>query len=148
MIRLLNKFLIPFAIVHLRIIQHRYKKITINNYHNRSNSNYAKLELLQAKEYYYHVQFDSWGKFHPRFSYNQREYLKHYRFMEWLFPQKTFEEWDLVIQRHPKAITYYQNKIFTLKNEKSTPYHIEIQEQMRKWRKQEQKSVKNICGKL
>jgi hypothetical protein len=132
----LNKLLIPFAIIHIRIIQYRYKKITTQNYSNRVNQNIAILQLLQAKEYYYKRQFDAWGKFHPKFSFSNDEYKKHITFIDWLFPEKNFKEWDIVIWHKPEAVTYYHNKIFNLSKHAHTCYEKEIPKQIKKWRQE------------
>ncbi len=131
-----NKILIPFAIIHVRIIQYQYKRITISDIHNKSNNRIAKLRLLLAQEYYYKTQFQAWGKFHPDFGFSDNEYKKHRKFINWLFPLKDYDEWDIVIWHYPDAITYYQNKIFQLSNGKIPAYHIEIKKQMRKWNKE------------
>lgn len=132
--KLLNKILIPFAIVHVRIIQYRYKKITLSNINNQTSSNITVLELLQAKEYYYERQFESWGKFHPKFSYNNRQLRRHNKFMNWLFPEKNFKELDIVVWHNPRAVTYYHNKIFALQGNISSMYEVEIKSQLKQWR--------------
>jgi len=134
-----NKILIPFAIIHIRIIQYRYKKITIENQDNQSNSNIQKLILLQSKEYYYERQFDSWGKFHPNFSYSNKGLKSHIKFMNWLFPQKDFREWGIIIWYNPKAVTYYHNKIYNLQNGVSPLYEVEIPKQIKKWKQESEK---------
>lgn len=135
---LFRYFLIPFAIIHIRIIQYRYKKITTGNYHNQTNSNLAKLKLLQSKEYYYKRQFDSWGKFHPKFSYSSEGLKKHYEYLKWLFPKKDFKEWDVVIWYKPEAVTYYQNLIYKLQDGKGRLYEIEIPKQIEEWEKEKE----------
>ncbi len=130
----LNKLLIPFAIIHIRIIQYRYKRITLRNiYHNQNNRNIATLTLLQAKERYYQMQFNSWGKFHPQFSYEDVKWHKHVRFLRWLFPEKDFKEFPIVLCHSYDAIIYYQNKIYELSNGKPPLYDIEIPKQIKKW---------------
>lgn len=135
---LLNKLLIPFAIIHIRIIQYRYKKITLGNDGSHTNSNLNKLLLLQMKEYYYERQFDAWGKFHPSFSFSYGDGYNsmrhHVLFTNWLFPEKKFQEWDIVIWHNPRAVTYYHNKIFTLQNGASCIYKLEIPKQIKKWK--------------
>lgn len=137
-ISLFNLILFPFAIIHVRIIQYRYKKITTGNYYNRTNRNLAILELLQAKEYYYKQQFSPWGKFHPSCSFS----LKDMKFLNWLFPEKNFKEWDIIIWHNPEAVTYYHNKIFKLQGGKSCLYEIEIPKQLKKWREERFNSFK------
>ncbi len=138
---LFNKLLIPFAIIHIRMIQWRYKKITTGNYCNQSNQNIAILRLLQAKEYYYKNQFDSHGKFHPKFSYRNGEYQKHIQYMNWLFPEKEFNEWDIIIWYNPEAVTYYHNKIYTLQKGVSCRYEAEIPRQLKKWKLEREQSL-------
>jgi len=131
---LINKLLIPFVIIYIRIIQYRYKRITTNNYFNRTNQHSNELILLQAKEYYYEQEFDSWGKYHPDFSYTRDQLKKHKKFMNWLFPKKDFKEWDITIWYNPRAITYYQNKIYKLNNGYGIHYEDEIPKQLNEWR--------------
>lgn len=132
--KILNKLLIPFVIIHIRIIQYRYKKITTENYGNQSNSNVSKLILLQSKEYYYENQFDAWGKFHPEFSFSEESFKSHLKFLNWLFPEKDFNEWEIVIWHNPRAVTYYHNEIYNLKNGAGTLYNITIPKQIKKWK--------------
>ncbi len=136
----LNKLLIPFAIVHIRIIQYRYKRITTKSYHNGTSQKTAILRLLQAKEYYYKTQFEAWGKFHPNFSFSYNEYKKHIEFIDWLFPEKDFKEHDIVIWYKPEAVTYYHNKIFNLSKHAHTSYETEIPKQLKKWRQETRKT--------
>ena len=133
--KILNILLIPFAIIHIRIIQYRYKKITTENYTQQSNSNLAKLKLLQAKEYYYECQFSAWGKFHPSFSFRGNEYDKHIKYMNWLFPEKDFKQWDIVVWHNPRAVTYYHNKIYHLQKGVGCMYDVEILKQIKEWKK-------------
>ena len=138
----LNKLLIPFAIIHIRIIQYRYKQITTKNYGAQTNQNLAKLQLLQAKEYYYEEQFNAWGKFHPSFSFSLKEMQKHIKFMNWLFPEKQFKEWDIIIWHNQRAMPYYHNKIWKLQNGIGFMYELEIPRQIKEW-KQEHESRYN-----
>jgi hypothetical protein len=122
--------LIPFAIIHIRIIQYRYEQITTKNPNAHTNSNISKLKLLQAKEYYYEQQFNAFGKFHPSFAFSFKEMKRHIKFMNWLFPEKKFKEWDIVISHNPRAVTYYHNKIFKLQNGVGCLYELEIPRQL------------------
>lgn len=139
----INFILIPFAIVRVRLIQYRYKHLTINNTGNRTNQILAELKLLQAKEHYYKTQFSAWGKYHPSFSFSSNEYLKHLKFINWLFPEKNFEEVDIVIWYHPEAVTYYHNKIFKLQDNVASNYANEIKKQIKEWNNQALKNAQN-----
>lgn len=126
-----NKILRNFAILHIRWIQYRYKKITLSR--QGTNQNIAILKLLQAKEYYYKQQFRPWGKFTPQCSFSDQEYKNHRAFMSWLFPQKDFEQWEILVMHHPESITYYQNKIFDLTKGYTPDFSKEILKQLKKW---------------
>ena len=139
---LLNKLLIPFAIIHIRIIQYRYKKLTTSNYYRRSNVVTFSLILLQMKEYYYKTQFSAWGKFHPSFGFSNKQMVRHYKYMNWLFPEKDFEEFDTVIYHKPEAVTFYHNQIYTLSKGKPPMYAVEIPKQIKKWKKEAEKDYK------
>lgn len=129
---LFNKLLIPFAILRIRLIQYRYKKITINNPHGHTNRNISVLILLQAKERYYNEQFSAWGKYHPEFSFSGGQMRRHIKFMNWLFPEKDFKEWEIVVWRKSEAITYYQNLIYKLSKGVTPIYEIDILRQIKK----------------
>lgn len=134
-----NYIQIPFAILRIRWIQNRYKYITLNSAGRHSNQVLADLRLLQAREGYYKDSFESWGKYHPDFSYSQGEYAKHLQFMDWLFPEKDFEEIDIVIWYKPEAIAYYHNRIYKLNGDRGTLHHYEILKQIKKWKKEREK---------
>ena len=134
MINLLNKLLIPFAIIHVRIIQFRYKRITTRNEGNHTNQNISELQLLQSKEYYYKRSFSTWGRFHPSFHFSHKGMIRHIKFMNWLFPEKDFKEWDIVIWHNPEAVTYYHNRIFNLLHGVSPIYEKEILKQIKEWK--------------
>lgn len=127
---------IPFVILHLRYIQWKYKYITINNNGNQTSSNLARLGILQAWEEYYKKQFDSWGKYHYRFSYEDKTNKIHKDNMKWLFPEKNFKEWDIIIWHCYEAVTYYHNKIYRLNNDVSTHYSTDIKKQIKEWNKE------------
>lgn len=126
-----------FAVINVKIIQYRYRKITLNNGGNQTNYNIAKLRLLQSKEEYYYSQFSPLGKYLPRFAFSKAEYKAHLIFMNWLFPIKDFEEWEVVVCHKAKAVTYYQNKIFKLQKGIHTNFEREITAQILKWRKEQ-----------
>ena len=92
------------------------------------------MESGRAKEYYYRSQFDSWGKYHFKFSYSRDEYIRHLRFLNWLFPEKDFKQWDVVVWHNPEAVTYYHNLIFELAHGKVPHWRLEILNQIKKWR--------------
>lgn len=140
---LFNKLLIPFAIIHIRWIQWRYKYITVNYPNRQTESNLHALRLLQAIEYYYKRQFSAWGKFHPSFSFTHKAMQRHIKFLNWLFPEKYFKEWDLVIWHNPEAVTYYHNKIYDLQKGVSTHYEIEIPRQIKKWKEESEKHYRD-----
>lgn len=135
----LYQLLIPFVIIHIRIIQYRYKHISVNNPGNQNSQLCSTLELLQAKEYYYETQFSAWGRFHPSFSFSGNQMYRHLKFMNWLFPEKDFKEWDLVIWQNPRAVTYYHNKIWDLSKQRPPIYEIAIPEQLKNWKHESQK---------
>jgi len=95
-VKIFNKICIPFAILNLRWVQYRYKRITTHNYYNRRTSYIAHLLLYKSKERYYKSQFDSWGKYCYKFGWSEDELSRHNKFMNWLFPKKDFEEWDII----------------------------------------------------
>lgn len=128
----------------MRIIQHRYKQITTDNSGNRTNRNLAVLRLLQAKEYYYRCQFSAWGKFHPGFTFSERSMRRHYAFMNWLFPEKNFKEWDTIIWHKSEAVTYYHNKIWDLQKGVGTLYELEIPRQIKKWKDESEAPYKKM----
>lgn len=129
----MNNLLRYFAILHVRWIQYRYKKITLSAQCQHTNQNIAVLQLLQAKEYYYKQQFSPWGKYTPRYAFSDAEHKKHKAFMKWLFPDKDFEEWDILVEHHPEAITYYQNKIFGLSKGVTPRHYYDIIHQLKQW---------------
>ena len=135
----MNKLFIVFAIIHIRIIQMQYKKITTQNLNNRTNQHISVLQLLQSKEYYYKQQFSAWGKFHPDFAFSHKQMVRHMKFMNWLFPVKDFQEWDLIIWHNPEAVTYYHNKIYKLQKNVGCRFEIEISDQIAAWKKESEK---------
>jgi hypothetical protein len=127
---------IPIAVWRIRKIQRRYKHITLNN--NRSDKNTTELILLQAKEYCYEKNFRAWGKYSPKFSYTQEEYVFQRSFIDWLFPLKDFEESPVVVSHNPKAVVWYHNQMFN--NKRAFDYEsdsVNIKKQLKKWRENE-----------
>lgn len=102
----------PFEFLFLRLVQWRYKKITIKNRYNQSNRILAYLKLLVNIEEYYRSQYRPWGRFHPQFAHSHKQYAKHNKRMEWLFPKKNFEEMDIVLEEIPEYKTKLKNTIF------------------------------------
>lgn len=125
-----NAMAIPFAILHLRHIQSKYQRYTEASWGAASNENLARLRLLQSWEEYYKQQFDSWGKYHGRFSYDDITNKIHKNNMLWLFPKKNFKEQELVILYSHDAVKYYKNKIYTLSNGKPPHYVNAIKKQI------------------
>jgi hypothetical protein len=128
--------MIPFVILYIRMIQRRYKRITVCNGCNQSNQNLALALLLQSKEYYYEQQFSAWGRYHPNFCFNPRTHARHKKFIDWLFKEKDFKEFDIVVHHNPRAVTYYHNVIFKLNGMNGREYTPEIKKQLKKWKKQ------------
>ena len=122
----------PIAVLRIRAIQKEYKKITLGC---RSSDEYNRLILLQAKEEYYRKQFDSWGKYHPRFSYDQDQLREHKKYLAKIFPEKDFIEDEIVVWHKYDAVTYYHNKIYTLGKGSSPHYATEIIKQLKRWNK-------------
>lgn len=122
----------PIAILRIRAIQREYKKVTLGC---RSSDEHNRLILLQAKEEYYRRQFDSWGKYHPRFSYSPDQKVKHRAYLDKIFPPKDFMEDDIVIWHKYNAVTYYHNKIYKLSKGGTYHYSSEILKQLKKWNK-------------
>ena len=125
------RFLIkPFAILLVKYLQWKYKRISINNRYRQSNRVLAKLILIQSILYYFKSQFNPWGYFHPSCVTNDREIAKYDK----LFPQKEdFEELDIVVWHNPEAVIYYQHKIWKLAKGKHYSFHKEIKKQLIQW---------------
>lgn len=120
----------PFAILIVKYLQRKYKKITIKNRYNQTNQVIAALQLLQSKLYYYKSQFSAWGYFHPSCVWSEKDE----KFFRNLFPVKDFEELSIVVNHNPEAVTYYHNKIFKLQRGVSANYTSEIEAQLRIWK--------------
>lgn len=120
-----------FAILYVRYLQKKYKRISIDNIHNRTNQVLSKLQLIQSKLYYYKSEFSSWGYFHPDGVWSKKDE----KFFRKLFPEKEdFKELDIVVWYNPAAVIYYKNKIYALTNGNPPNFSIEIEEQLRKWK--------------
>jgi hypothetical protein len=120
----------PFAILLVKHLQRKYKRISIDNSHNQTNQVIATLQLLQSKLYYYKSQFSAWGYFHPSCVWSEKDE----KFFRNLFPVKDFEELSIVVNHNPAAVTYYHNKIFKLQKGVSANYTSEIEAQLRIWK--------------
>ena len=130
--------LMPFAILHVKWIQYRYKQITENNIHfNHTNQVLSKLSLLQSKIYYYKSEFHAWGFYHPSCVWTYKDEIFH----NWLFPLIDFEEIEIVVWNNPEAVTYYHNKIYQLTGGADIDYEKEIIDQFKEW---EEERIKNL----
>ena len=119
------------AVLLIKYLQRKYKSITEKNiHHNHSNQILNKLRLIQNLLHYFKGEFHAWGYFHPDcgWSVEDEEYFRK------LFPDKDFEEIDIVVWFNPEAIAYYQNKIFRLTDGNSPNYAKEIRNQLIKWK--------------
>lgn len=117
------------AILLVKYLQRKYKSISIKNRYNYTNQVLFILRLIQSILYYFDGQFRAHGYFHPDCTWSEKDE----KFYRKLFPQKDFEELDLVIWHNPKAITYYHNKIWKLSNHEHTDYASEIRKQLKIW---------------
>ena len=126
----LLKIPLRFASVLLvRYLQGRYKSISIKNRYNQTNQVLTKLKLIQSILYYFKSQFSAWGYFHPSCVWSEKDEA----YFRKLFPQKDFEELDIVVWHNPNAITYYHNKIYKLSKSCPPIYEIEIKKQLIEW---------------
>ena len=98
----------PIAFLHLRYIQRKYKRLTLQAEGQQTNMYLAKLKLLQAKEEYYKTCFDAWGIFHPSCAVNE----KHYRQMLRLFRKKDFKEICIVKWYSKDIVMYFRNMLY------------------------------------
>ena len=115
----------------VKYLQRKYKSITVKNiHHNHTNQVLAKLELIQSILYFFKSQFSAWGYFHPDCVWSQEDEI----FFRKLFPEKDFEEMDIVVWQNPEAVTYYHNKIYHLTKGKSPIYAKEIEKQLKIWK--------------
>lgn len=128
---------IPIVVIKIRILQWRLKRVIVNNYDKQSNEKLNKAKRFQFLEYCREQQFKSWGKYHKRFCYDNKQSKKHSEAMSWLFPIKDYEMWDIVVWYNPRAVTFYHNKIY--RYEPHLSYHTQINNQLSKWRTYESK---------
>lgn len=118
------------SILIIKHLQKRYKSLSIRHKHNQSNQIISKLVLIQSILYYFKSQFSAWGYFHPSCLWSNKDE----KYFRKLFPQKDFEELNLVIWHNPHAVTYYHNKIWKLSNQTPPLYEREIKKQLIKWK--------------
>jgi len=119
------------SILIIKFLQRRYKAISLKNTHNQTNQILAKLKLIQSILYYFKSQFGAWGYFHPSCFWSDKDE----NYFRKLFPEKDFEELDIVVWHNPDAVTYYHNKIFQLSKQCPPNYELEIKKQLIKWNK-------------
>lgn len=118
------------TVLYVKYLQKRYKTISLKNRYNQTNQVLATLTLIQAKLYYFKSQFQAWGYFHPDCVWTEKDE----KFFNKLFPEKDFEELNIVIWYNPAAVTYYHNKIYELSKGKTPVYEREIKSQLKKWK--------------
>ena len=118
------------AILVIKCLQHKYKRVTISNRYNQSNQVLSKLKLIQAILYYFKGQFSAWGYFHTSCSWSEKDELKFRK----LFPQKDFEELEIVVWYNPEAVTYYHNVIWDLSKQRPPRYANRIKRQLIEWK--------------
>jgi len=111
------------AMLYVKYLQSRYKRITINIRTNQTNRILGKLQLIQSKLYYFENEFSPWGYFHPSPVYG----IKYEKFLKSLFPPIDFKELEIIVWYNPRAVTYYRNKIWESGN-KNVDYAKEIVE--------------------
>lgn len=115
-----------FAIIHIRILQYRYKTITKKHIHwGQSNQVLSKLKLIQDKLYYYKSQFHAWGYYHYDCVWTEDDA----KFFNILFPEKDFEEIDLVVWYNHDALNFYLNQI----NYDQETLHENIIKKLKEW---------------
>lgn len=118
------------SVLLIKYLQKRYKSISIKNRYNQTNQILAKLKLIQAILYFFKSNFHAWGYFHPDCTWSDKDE----KYFRKIFPQKDFEELDIVVWHNPEAVTYYQNKIWELSKERPPIYEAEIKKQLIKWK--------------
>ena len=118
------------SVIIVKYLQKRYKSISIENRYNQTNQVLSKLKLIQAVLYYFKRQFNAWGYFHPDCGWSEKDE----KYFRKLFPQKDFEELDIVVWYNPEAVTYYHNKIWELSKQRPPLYSISIKSQLIKWK--------------
>ena len=123
-------FLRFFAVLFIKFLQKRYKTLSISRRGQQSNRLLSQLILIQSILYFLKSQFSAWGYFHPSCVLSKEDEI----YFRNLFPQKDFLELDIVVWYNPEAVTYYQNKIYTLSKNCPPCYEIDIKNQLIKWK--------------
>ena len=118
------------AVLLVKYLQKKYKTLTLSK-QDTTNQFLNKLILIQSVLYYLKNQFEAWGYFHPDCIWTEQDEV----YFRKLFPEKDFYEIDVVVWHNPEAVTYYHNKIWTLKKGQNTDYHGEIRGQLKRWKK-------------
>ena len=118
------------SVIFIKYLQRKYKSISIENRYNQTNQVLSKLKLIQSILYFFKSQFNAWGYFHPDCSWSEND-EKQFRK---LFPQKDFEELEIVVWYNPEAVTYYHNKIFDFTKGATPIYSSSIKNQLIKWK--------------
>lgn len=120
----------PLAILIVRFLQYRYKHLSTSERY-WAGRPISRLQLLQAVLYFFKQQFNAWGYFHPDCSWSEKDERQFRK----LFPEKDFDEVEVVVWHNPEAVTYYHNRIFNLMKGRGINYEREIGQQLRKWKK-------------
>lgn len=120
----------PFAIMRVKYLQRKYKRLSIKHYNfNQSNRVLAELKLIQHQLYYYKTQFRPWGYFHPSCTSTHI----HQEAFDKLFPVKDFDEINIVIHHNPEAVTFYKNEIYSKQSIISEQLTDKIIKQLKAW---------------
>lgn len=117
------------SILIVKFLQKRYKAISTKKSSRNLSQKINKLILIQSILYFFKEHFRAWGYFHPSCLWSAKDEKKFRK----LFPQKDFEELDIVIWHNPEAVTYYHNKIYKLSKECPPIYEKDIKKQLIKW---------------
>lgn len=118
------------SIFIVKYLQYKYKSITLKNRYKQTNQILSKLKLIQHILYYFKSQFNAWGYFHPSCVWSKEDE----KFFRKLFPEKDFEEFDIIVWYNPHAVTYYMNKIYNLSKGTDYNYAKEIEKQLKEWK--------------
>lgn len=124
------KFILrQLCISRIKYLQRKYKSLTEYALRgHQSNRTLSRLKFINAELYHYKSQFHAWGYFHPSCAWSKSDEIHFNK----LFPKIDFKEVEIVVWHRPDAVTYYQNKIYTL-SKGSVNYESEIIAQLKKW---------------